>query len=241
MPDTTSSTPNGHDQPSAGTSQLRSRAEINRANAQHSIGPRTDAGKKRSSLNALRHGLTGHIIVMPGEDLAAYERFAKTLFDEHQPETPTEKILVQTIVDVSWRLNRAVALENNLLMLGMTEHESDIDSNNPEVQTALAQAAAYRAESRMFANLSTQTHRLMREREKTVKLLLGLQTARRETEKDDLFQAAKNLQLHKDKDLPYNPLDDGFVFSNAEIETYIQRHNRREEADDAHYKRGDTF
>lgn len=35
------------------------RAEINRANAQHSTGPKTEAGKKQSSLNALRQGLTG--------------------------------------------------------------------------------------------------------------------------------------------------------------------------------------
>ena len=61
-----------------GRDQSRTRAAINRANAQHSTGPRTEAGKKRSSLNALRHGLTGHVIVMPGEDLAAYERFLKT-------------------------------------------------------------------------------------------------------------------------------------------------------------------
>jgi hypothetical protein len=34
------------------------RAAINRANSQHSTGPRTESGKQRSSLNALRHGLT---------------------------------------------------------------------------------------------------------------------------------------------------------------------------------------
>ena len=30
----------------------------NRANARHSTGPRTESGKQRSSLNALRHGLS---------------------------------------------------------------------------------------------------------------------------------------------------------------------------------------
>jgi hypothetical protein len=34
------------------------RAAISRANSQHSTGPPTAAGKQRSSLNALRHGLT---------------------------------------------------------------------------------------------------------------------------------------------------------------------------------------
>jgi hypothetical protein len=36
---------------------ISNRAAINGANAQHSTGPRTPAGKQRSSLNALRHGL----------------------------------------------------------------------------------------------------------------------------------------------------------------------------------------
>src|SRR6266481_2901055 len=41
----------------------------NRANASHSTGPKTEAGKKRSSLNAYRHGLTGQTIILPAEDL----------------------------------------------------------------------------------------------------------------------------------------------------------------------------
>jgi hypothetical protein len=56
------------------TAHLRTnRTEINRANSQHSTGPKTEAGNQRSSLNALRHGLTGQIVVMPTEDLQAYQ------------------------------------------------------------------------------------------------------------------------------------------------------------------------
>ena len=48
-------------------------AEINHSNARNSTGPRTDAGKQRSSQNALRHGLTARTAVLPSEDQAAYE------------------------------------------------------------------------------------------------------------------------------------------------------------------------
>src|ERR1700685_3206451 len=47
------------------------RMEANRRNAQHSTGPRTEAGLKISSLNALRHGLTSRVVVLPSEDLSA--------------------------------------------------------------------------------------------------------------------------------------------------------------------------
>ena len=50
--------------------------EANRRNAQQSTGPRTEEGKRTSSLNALRHGLTSRIVVLPTEDLAAYKTFS---------------------------------------------------------------------------------------------------------------------------------------------------------------------
>jgi hypothetical protein len=53
------------------------RVATNGGHTQKSTGPRTPAGKQRSSLNALRHGLTGHIVVLPTEDQAAYQRRLK--------------------------------------------------------------------------------------------------------------------------------------------------------------------
>src|SRR5216683_3296617 len=66
------------------------RAETNRENAKSSTGPRTVAGKQRSSLNALRHGLTGQTVVLPSDDLVAYERHCKGFFNQYQPKNPTE-------------------------------------------------------------------------------------------------------------------------------------------------------
>jgi hypothetical protein len=91
------------------------RVEINRANAQHSTGPKTEAGKQRSSLNALRHGLTSQIVVMPTEELEAYQLHLKSFTEEYDPKGATESNLVQALADASWRLNRVVALETNLL------------------------------------------------------------------------------------------------------------------------------
>src|SRR5271170_4755432 len=91
------------------------RAATNRANSQHSTGPRTEAGKQRSSQNALRHGLTARTAVLSSEDPAAYQRHCRQFMDEYQPATPTEIQLVKEIADTSWRLNRIPLLEADVL------------------------------------------------------------------------------------------------------------------------------
>jgi hypothetical protein len=91
------------------------RTAINRANSQRSTGPRTDTSKQRSSLNALRHGVTAASAVLPSEDPAAYDAHRCGFFDEYRPATPTETQFVQVLADTSWRLNRIPLLEADLL------------------------------------------------------------------------------------------------------------------------------
>src|ERR1035438_9297210 len=87
------------------------RAEINRSNARNSTGPRTEAGKQRSSQNALRHGLTARTPVIPSEVPAAYQQHCRQFMDEYHPATPTETQMVQQLADTSWRINRIPLLE----------------------------------------------------------------------------------------------------------------------------------
>jgi hypothetical protein len=45
----------------------------NRANARRSTGPKTNAGKALSRMNALRHGLTAHKLLVNGESPQDFE------------------------------------------------------------------------------------------------------------------------------------------------------------------------
>ena len=181
--------------------------ETNRANAQHSTGPNTEAGKWRSSLNALRHGLTGQTVVMPDEDLQAYQHHLKSFTDEYNPKGPTEAHLVQALADTSWRLNRVAALETGLLSLPA---ESQVKA---------------------LANLSLYTQRLSRQFERTVAQLRDLQKARQSQQHQELRELLEVMDMFKAKGEPYNPAkdgeDDGFVFSEAEIHDAIRRRNRQ--------------
>jgi hypothetical protein len=87
----------------------------NRANASHSTGPRSSAGKARSRLNALKHGLRAEQVVIPGEDPRAFEAECAAWSADWQPRSHTRAILVERAAATSWRLRRCVRIEGTRL------------------------------------------------------------------------------------------------------------------------------
>jgi hypothetical protein len=213
------------------------RIDINRANAQHSTGPKTEAGKKQSSLNALRHGLTGQIVVMPTEDLQIYQQHLKSFTDELNPKGVIEANLVQALADTSWRLNRVAALETNLLTSGIAHGSNPLTGADQQVQDAMSIVAALESQSKALSNLSLHSQRLSRQFERTVAQLRDLQQTRRAQEKQDLNDLIDILKMYEDKAIPYDPTEDGFVFSQDQIDEGILARNREELIDDAYEHR----
>ncbi len=173
-----------------------------------STGPRTAAGKQRSSLNALRHGLTAASPVLPSEDPAAYQRHCRQFLDEYQPATPTESHLTQELADTAWRLNRIPTLE------------ADLFSQDLNPQSVISQ----------LATLGLHSQRLSRQFQRTLDTLREVQAERRREQERDLKRAAALFELHKHKGIPYDPAQYGFVFSKDEIEAYAHRLMRLNES-----------
>ncbi len=205
---------------------LADRAEINKANAQHSTGPNTPEGKKRSSLNALRHGLTARAVVMPTEDPEAYERLLKALTAEYRPKGVTESLLVQTLAETSWRISRAACVEADLLSFSVAGSPSVADG-------PAAVSAAIESQAKTLSSLSMHTQRLTRQFEKTLNQLRELQKIRRSRENTDLDHLLEITEMYEEKGETYQPSEDGFVFSKSEINSAILRRNRERLSDDA--------
>jgi hypothetical protein len=205
------------------------RIEANRRNAQQSTGPRTEIGKKTSSLNALRHGLTLRIVVLPTEDLAAYQRFSAEFLVDLAPETFAERQFAQTIIDTQWRLNRVRALEDGMLALGHYGPERQIDAGHPEIHAALTAAAVFREHSQAFVNLSMHEQRLYRILKDASKSLEDLKARRIAARQADLDAAVAPHNLNKMQGLPHEPATAGFVFKPEEIEVECRRHRRLQE------------
>jgi hypothetical protein len=202
----------------------------NGANPNKSTGPRTAAGKQRSSLNALRHGLTGHVVVLPTEDQAAYQRHLLRFVNEFQPKGALEEQLVQSLGDTTWRLNRVPATEATFLTLAAEDHLDSVHTNEPRAASALALAQAFHHQSHALANISIYEQRLSRLFDRTLKQLREIQAERHEHERRQMTDAAEILQMHEEREIPYDPAQDGFVFSTTEIQTFIQRRDRLDQA-----------
>ena len=202
----------------------------NRKNAQRSTGPRTPEGKKRSCLNALRHGLSGQVVVMPDEDMQAYLAFIKDFVHDLHPVTEPEKQLAQDIANCQWRLNRSVSIENGIYALGHHDFEHVNNVDHPQIHTALTAATTYLHHSTKLENLSRQENRLRRTLQSSLKLYYQLQDRRRERERIELHQAVPIYKTHQMQNLPYHAADDGFVMSIAQITRELSREAHYEDA-----------
>jgi hypothetical protein len=212
------------------------RAEINRQNAAHSRGPITSAGKRRVSLNALRHGLTGHTVVLPSDDLAAYQKHCGDFHTELKPQGLLESKCAQTIADTYWRLDRIRAMENSLFGLAAYEptgeavvRGSEDDAQEPEISPdplihcALAQAKSLEHHADLLTRLSLYEHRLNRTLEKAKAELRDLQQLRAQSREEALFKAAEIAKLKQALRQPWEPQDDGFEFSLEDLTVWMRR------------------
>jgi hypothetical protein len=85
--------------------------QANRQNALLSTGPKSASGKANSSQNALKHGLTGQVVVISGEDPAEFDDLRLMLWNQYEPHGVAEEELVDRIAAHLWRLRRVPAFE----------------------------------------------------------------------------------------------------------------------------------
>jgi hypothetical protein len=203
------------------------RTEANRANAEKSTGPKTDAGKAVCKLNAVKTGLTGRTVLLPSDDVARYEAHVAEWQAEWTPVGPRETALVQAIADSHWRAERIVCLEFALYAQGRVQFPEQFASTpEPALQAQLIEAHTYLVYERQFRNLGIQEARLRRQRDKDEAALTELQEQRREAEvekQQQLDKATKLYERARNRGDRFHPAAHGFVFSSEEIEANFER------------------
>jgi hypothetical protein len=209
----------------------------NRANAQKSTGPVTDEGKAKSSLNAVKTGLTGRTVLLPGDDAVIYQQHLDRNFLEFAPGSDREHALVQTIADAEWRLLRIHPLEASLWALGLRELANEFaDVEDETNRQALLNGKILRDYKKDFSNLALQERRLRNHRKQDIEELKQLQQQRLEKEKERLakekFEASPEFRnreysrastlsaRHQREGLAFDPRQFGFDFSAEELRAF---------------------
>jgi hypothetical protein len=117
--------------------------EANRINALKSTGPKTEAGKKFSRCNAVRHGLTAETVVDVLEDAEDYKSFEAAVTADYDAQSAIERELVLRLASLLWRLRRATTMETGLFEIH-AEHLRDNRQNLrvlTQSQTVISPAA----------------------------------------------------------------------------------------------------
>jgi hypothetical protein len=107
-------------QPSTPISEKRLAA--NRANAQHSTGPRTPEGKARSSQNAVKHGFTGsHFSVVRFEDIHEVGNLKCDAVACYRPVNAAEMAAVERIALARLKILRGYRMEAGLFTFALDD------------------------------------------------------------------------------------------------------------------------
>ena len=123
-----------------------------RSQNRRSIGPRTESGKALARYNAVRHGLLTAAPVLPGEDIAAWERHKAGVAASLAPVGALERALADRVALTLWRLERfaraeALAAAADLadaVLLRMSSLPTEAENPRPDLSRITVKVARRR-------------------------------------------------------------------------------------------------
>ena len=124
-------------------------SDASRQNGRRSPGPLTAAGKPRSSLNSVRHGLCGRtFFLLPDEDPAEFHEHEALWLAEWRPRDPQEREAAAAAIRAMWREVRADRLEaavlGDLFAAGAIADEAERQAAKAAAMKALGTLLRYR-------------------------------------------------------------------------------------------------
>src|SRR5271155_4887781 len=123
------------------------RIRASRANGALSRGPKTEAGKQRCRLNAVKTGAFAKSIVLKNESPALLAKLRDEYYQHFQPANPIERDLVEEMVVSKWLTRRAWRLESSSVNYKMDQQKDAVEAQHSSLQehsrTAIAHTDLY--------------------------------------------------------------------------------------------------
>jgi hypothetical protein len=175
--------------------------------------------------------MTAQITVMTDEDRIAHDKFTQAIIAELAPVGELETFHATSAAEEAWRLHNSRAHCNNIVAIGHFDGTGDhYDAEHPQIHTAITAATVMRDRAKTLELLSLYEQRIHRLFRSHYDQLQKLQADRKAKRQAELNEARLLRQLAEQKNLPYEPAADGFVFSNDEIDRFTGRRHRLHEA-----------
>ncbi|MGO9260036.1 MAG: hypothetical protein ACLQU1_27540 [Bryobacteraceae bacterium] len=153
----------------------------NRLNSQKSTGPRSAEGKAASSQNALKSGIDAKSQIIRGEDPAALDALVAQYLLDHQPQSATERALVDILIDSEWTLRRLRKAEAQLWQYDLAaisqENTKSYNRDNPITEDQIL-GRAFERRQQTFARLDRRRESLQRAYHRTLQDLREIQDSR---------------------------------------------------------------
>lgn len=189
--------------------------------------------KRRSSLNARRHGITARVHIATPEESEAYDAHMKSYLEALKPVGPIERDLAIEIASLRYRLKRAASLEHSIFAVGHEEFAESL-SDHPQAGAALAEGMTWLRHCKSLQLLTLYESRTRRALEKATEELNSLQAARKEAHTRAQQEAIRLAKVALSEGREYQPGRDfepasahgEFVFSEPELARVVDRRNR---------------
>lgn len=111
--------------------------KANKRNAQLG-GVKTEKGRQRIKYNAMKHGLLAKHLVIEDSEKSEYIKLSSTLYEELDPKTEIERILVERVIVNVWRMRRCLKIELELMTYQKNDTLLDVDLMDNKEQSRRA-------------------------------------------------------------------------------------------------------
>jgi hypothetical protein len=170
------------------------------SNVAKNTGPKTAEGRERSSMNALKHGLTSNkMFVLENE---TPEKWARTLDLWTKKLRPRDEAEMQVVTEAAfarWRLQRVWTIETALFDLEMDNQAPELAEKFEAVDEGIRQASAFRGLADNSVSLD-QLHRYeTRYRRSFEKAIATLDALRKRDPDPDEYETRPLPQLVKNR------------------------------------------
>ncbi|HEY1946029.1 MAG TPA: hypothetical protein VGG97_03420 [Bryobacteraceae bacterium] len=187
--------------------------------------PVIPAAAANAHLSAVTSVLTGCSTLLPTADVTQYGQLLRDYQNEFQPVGLQESNLVQSLAETAWRTRRSLALEMAIFAKGRIEFAEQFAAHKPELRESLIDVHTFLTYEKQIRSLQLQEACLSRRTDKQSAELRALQQERRQREEH--ARRAQEKEAAQQNRRVVNPEENGFEFSNQEIESYLTQKQMR--------------